>query len=76
MVSVALASLLVIATGQLRADPAYKVGGGKISFSVGSNVPFLKVSGSSSAVKGSGEGTVAGMSRKCAVLDSRSTRKR
>ncbi len=60
MVSVALASLLVISTGQLRADPAYKVGGGKVSFSVGSNVPFLKVSGSSSAVKGSGEGTVAG----------------
>lgn len=60
MVSVALASLLLISTGQLRADPAYKVGGGKVSFSVGSNVPFLKVSGSSSAVKGSGEGTVAG----------------
>jgi len=60
MVSVALASLLVISTAQLRADPAYKVGGGKVSFSVGSNVPFLKVSGSSSAVKGSGEGTVGG----------------
>ena len=60
MVSVTLESLLVISTGQLRADPAYKVGGGKVSFSVGSNVPFLKVSGSSSAVKGSGEGTVAG----------------
>ena len=60
MVSITLASLLVISTGQLRADPAYKVGGGKVSFNVGSNVPFLKVSGSSSAVKGSGEGTVAG----------------
>jgi polyisoprenoid-binding protein YceI len=60
MVSVMLASLLVISTGQLRADPGYKVGGGKISFSVGSNVPFLKVSGSSSAVSGSGEGTIAG----------------
>jgi polyisoprenoid-binding protein YceI len=55
-----LASLLVISIGQLRADPAYKVGGGKVSFSVGSNVPFLKVSGSSSVVKGSGEGTIAG----------------
>ena len=40
--------------------------GGKISFSVGSNVPFLKVSGSSSTVSGSGEGTVRKMSRKCA----------
>jgi polyisoprenoid-binding protein YceI len=60
MVSVMLASLLVVSTGQLRADPGYKVRGGKISFSVGSNVPFLKVSGSSSAVSGSGEGTVAG----------------
>jgi polyisoprenoid-binding protein YceI len=60
MVSVVLSTLLVISTGQLRADPGYKVGGGKVSFSVGSNVPFLKVSGSSSAVNGSGEGTVAG----------------
>ena len=60
MISVMLASLLVISTGQLRADPGYKVGGGKVSFSVGSNVPFVKVSGSSSAVNGSGEGTVAG----------------
>jgi polyisoprenoid-binding protein YceI len=60
MVSIMLASLLVISTGQLRADPGYKVAGGKISFSVGSNVPFLKVSGSSSAVNGSGEGTVGG----------------
>jgi polyisoprenoid-binding protein YceI len=59
-VCIILASLLVIFTGHLRADPAYKVRGGKVSFSVGSNVPFLKVSGSSSAVKGSGEGTVAG----------------
>jgi polyisoprenoid-binding protein YceI len=55
-----LAALLVITTGQLRADPAYKVRGGEVSFSVDANVPFLKVSGSSSAVKGSGDGTVAG----------------
>ena len=60
MVSVMLASLLIIWTGQLCADPGYKVGGGKISFSVGSNVPFVKVSGSSSAVRGNGEGTIAG----------------
>jgi polyisoprenoid-binding protein YceI len=60
MVSVILASLLVILTGQLRADPGYKVGGGKVSFTVGSNVPFVKVSGSSSAVNGGGEGTIAG----------------
>jgi len=60
IVSVILASLLVVSTGQLRADPGYKVGGGKVSFSVGSNVPFVKVSGSSSAVSGNGEGTIAG----------------
>ena len=60
MVNVMLASLLVISTGQLRADPGYKAGGGKISFTVGSNVPFVKISGSSSAVNGSGEGTIAG----------------
>src|SRR5919106_1743953 len=59
MASVLLTSLLMISTGQLRADPGYKVGGGKISFSVGSNVPFVKVSGSSSAINGSGEGTIA-----------------
>jgi polyisoprenoid-binding protein YceI len=55
-----LAALLEITTGQLRADPGYKVRAGTVSFSVGANVPFLKVSGSSSAVSGSGEGTVAG----------------
>ena len=60
MTSVMLASLLVISAGELRADLGYRVGGGKISFSVGSNVPFVKVSGSSSAVNGSGEGTIAG----------------
>jgi polyisoprenoid-binding protein YceI len=59
-VCIMLAALVVITTRQLRADPAYKVRGGKVSFSVETNVPFLKVSGSSSAVKGSGEGTVAG----------------
>jgi polyisoprenoid-binding protein YceI len=59
-VCIILASLLVISTGELRADPAYKVRDGKVTFSVGANVPFLKVSGSSSAVKGSGEGTFAG----------------
>jgi polyisoprenoid-binding protein YceI len=55
-----LGALLVIAIGQLRADPGYTVKDGEVSFRVGANVPFLKVSGSSSAVKGSGEGTVAG----------------
>jgi polyisoprenoid-binding protein YceI len=59
-VCIMLGALLVITTGQLRADPGYKVRGGEVSFSVGANVPFLKVSGSSSAVKGGGEGTVAG----------------
>lgn len=45
---------------QLRADPGYKVKAGKISFTVDSNVAFLKVAGSSSAIKGEGEATVAG----------------
>ncbi len=45
---------------ELRADPNYKATAGKIAFSVGSNVPFLKVSGSSSTFHGGGEGAVAG----------------
>jgi len=60
MVCIVLTPLLLISTEQLRADPGYKVAGGKISFNVGSNVPFVKVSGSSAAVNGSGEGTVGG----------------
>lgn len=49
-----------IPSGELRADPGYKSKSGRIAFSVGSNVPFLKVSGSSSAIKGGGEANLAG----------------
>jgi polyisoprenoid-binding protein YceI len=45
---------------ELRADPGYTAKAGKISFSVDSNISFLKVSGSSSAIKGGGEATVNG----------------
>jgi polyisoprenoid-binding protein YceI len=45
---------------ELRADPGYTAKSGKISFSVGSNVPFLKVSGSSSDLKGGGQATPNG----------------
>ena len=45
---------------ELHADPGYSAKSGKISFTVGSNVPLLKVNGSSSAVAGGGEGEVNG----------------
>ena len=47
-------------SGELRADPGYKAKAGKISFTVGSNVAFLKVSGSSSVIEGGGEAAVSG----------------
>jgi polyisoprenoid-binding protein YceI len=47
-------------SAELRADPGYKAKSGKISFTVGSNVAFLKVSGSSSAIRGGGEAAIAG----------------
>src|SRR5688500_5359378 len=47
-------------TGELRADSSYKAKAGKISFSVESNITFLKVAGSSSAIKGGGAATVEG----------------
>jgi polyisoprenoid-binding protein YceI len=48
------------AAGSLHAEPAYAAKSGKITFTVGSNVPLLKVSGTSSAITGQGEGTVNG----------------
>jgi polyisoprenoid-binding protein YceI len=47
-------------TSELRADPDYRAKSGKISFNVDSNVPFLKVSGASSDIKGKGEAAVNG----------------
>ena len=44
----------------LRANPGYHAKGAKLTFTVGSNVPLLKVTGSSGAVSGGGEGTVNG----------------
>ena len=63
-----LAALLLVTIGvtpflflkEVRADDEYSSKSGKISFSVESNVPFLKVSGSSSRIKGGGEATVNG----------------
>ena len=42
----------------LQAESDFDAKSGKISFNVGSNVPFLKVSGSSSLLKGGGEAAV------------------
>jgi len=46
-------------SGELRAEADYTAKSGRISFSVGSNIPFLKVSGGSSAITGGGQATVA-----------------
>ena len=47
-------------SGDLRANPGYKAKSGKVAFNVDASVAFLKVSGSSSAIKGGGEATVSG----------------
>jgi polyisoprenoid-binding protein YceI len=52
--------ILCLLASELRADSGYNAKSGKISFTVGSNVPFLKVSGSSSALKGGGAATAEG----------------
>jgi polyisoprenoid-binding protein YceI len=44
----------------LKADSEYTAKTGKISFSVDANISFLKVSGSSSAIRGGGQATVDG----------------
>ena len=49
-----------VPSGEVCADPGYHVKSGKVTFNVESNIAFLKVSGSSSVVKGKGEATVAG----------------
>ena len=49
-----------LSANELLADPGYTANAGKISFSVDSNIAFLKVAGSSSAIKGGGEATVDG----------------
>lgn len=53
-------SATCLPVGALRADPGYKAKSGKVAFSADANVAFLKVSGSSSAIKGGGQATVAG----------------
>jgi polyisoprenoid-binding protein YceI len=47
-----------LATAELRAESDYIAKAGKIEFTVDSNVPFLKVTGSSSDLKGGGEAAV------------------
>ena len=61
LLSIAIASSIGwFPCSELRAEPGYKSKSGKIAFHVDTNVPFLKVSGSSSGVKGGGEASVAG----------------
>jgi polyisoprenoid-binding protein YceI len=61
LLSIAIASSIgCFPCSELRAEPGYKSKSGKIAFHVNTNVPFLKVSGSSSGVKGGGEASVAG----------------
>jgi Uncharacterized conserved protein len=61
VLALGLASLAIkLPHDELQADPGYTAKSGRIAFAVGTNIPFLKVSGSSSAVKGGGEATVAG----------------
>ena len=48
-----------LSSGKLQAQTSYTARSGKIEFSVGSNIPLVKVKGSSSAVTGGGEATVA-----------------
>ena len=59
LLSLALAVVSVwVSSGDLRAQTEYTAKSGKIAFKVGSNVPLVTVTGSSSAVKGGGEATV------------------
>ena len=61
LLSIAIASSIgCVPCSELCAEPGYKSKSGKIAFQVDTNVPFLKVSGSSSGVKGGGEASVAG----------------
>lgn len=61
LVPIAIASAIgCFPCSELRAEPGYKSKSGKIAFHVDTNVPFLKVSGSSSGLKGGGEASVAG----------------
>lgn len=55
--------------GDLRAEPAYTAKSGKIAFSVGCNVPLVKVSGSSTAIRGGGEATLDGSTVSIRNLD-------
>jgi polyisoprenoid-binding protein YceI len=57
---VAVASVLLL-PADLRADPAtYKATAGTVAFTVGANIPYLKVAGSSTDVHGGGQAAVAG----------------
>ena len=52
-------STAVLSLGEVHAEPSYTAKSGSISFSVASNIFFLKVSGASTAVTGGGQATVA-----------------
>lgn len=53
-------AVAVAAPGPGGVGSGYFAKGGRIGFNVGSNIPFLSVTGSSSAISGSGEGALAG----------------
>jgi polyisoprenoid-binding protein YceI len=53
-------SMACLSQHELHADPGYSARSGKIAFRVRTNIPFLTVSGSSSAVKGTAEAIIAG----------------
>src|SRR3954470_17513388 len=50
----------LLLAGQLRADQNYTAHAGRVEFTVGSNVPFVKVSGTTSAIVGGGDASVSG----------------
>src|SRR4051812_7120184 len=58
-VSLSFAAAVVLAA-QLRADPNYTAHAGRIQFTVGSNIPFVKVSGTTTAIVGGGDASVSG----------------
>ncbi|CAN5741785.1 hypothetical protein BH20VER1_BH20VER1_15250 [soil metagenome] len=57
-----LGALLCFSCSTAGAETIYQAVSGRISFAVRTNVPFIRVAGSSSALRGRGEGSVAGTS--------------
>jgi polyisoprenoid-binding protein YceI len=62
LVSLAAALAAYFSLGSVAAQTAFTAKSGTIAFRVGTNVPFIKVAGSSDALSGSGEAEVDGNS--------------